>query len=138
LAIAVFSAFTFALTGCSVGGDGLPESGDTQTDSGSGKSETGITQSQEVPFSAETLEEIKEREPEQPPPIPEQKVIPFQEAPPPVELPESETLTPETIPQSLAPHETTTSLLAPSLINNFKEITDNNMVIPQIENKEDL
>ncbi len=121
-----------------MGGDGLPEAGDTQTEGDSGKSETGVIQSQEVPFSAETLEEIKERDSKQPPPIPEQKAIPFQEAPPPVELPESETLLPETVPQNLAPHENTTSIMTPSLSNNFKRTTDNNVVIPQIKNKEGL
>jgi hypothetical protein len=130
LAIAVFSAFTFAQTGCRVGGDGLPEAGDTQTEGDNGKSETGVTQSQEVPFSAETLEEIKERDSKQPSPIPEQKAVPFQEAPPPVELPESEALLPETVPQNLALQETSVFSLAPSLSNNFIGIADDNTRIP--------
>ena len=42
-----------------------------------GSFETGITQIQEVPFSKETIEEIKERDSKQPPSIPEKRVIPF-------------------------------------------------------------
>lgn len=63
---------------------------ETITDGKGISSEKGITHTQEVPFSKETIDEIKERELKEPPSPPKQRVIPFHEAPPPKELPANE------------------------------------------------
>ena len=84
-AIIFFIAFTLVLTGCKAG-DGKSESGVTHTGVDNRKTETGDTQQKEVPFSSESMEEIRKRESEQPPDK-KQRVIPIQKAPPPVELP---------------------------------------------------
>lgn len=121
--VVIFTAFALLLAGCG-GGDG---SGGTPIGSAS---ETGVTHTQEVPFVKETLEEVKEGESKQPPPIPQQRVIPFQKEPPPRELPVPELPSPKIKPQSEVPHGPTEPSLAPALSNNFTGLNDNNTSIP--------
>jgi len=106
-------------------------SGDTSSSPiDSGSSETGVTYTQEVPFVKETLDEIKERESNQPAPILQQRVIPFHKEALPKELPVPELPLSEPKPQSEVPHEPTEPSLAPALSNDFSGLDDNNAVIP--------
>ncbi len=99
----------FLIAGCgdgNKGSGGLLSAQRTETDGMSASpqekssaSEPGVTITEEVPFSKETLEEIKERESKKPTPIPEQRVIPFHKGPPPEELPGPETPPQETGPE---------------------------------------
>lgn len=131
----------FLIAGCgegNKGSGGLPSAQYTEMDGisaspqeGNSSSEPGVTITEEVPFSKETLEEIKERESRKPTPIPEQRVIPFHKEPPPEELPpEQETPPQETGPEAPTPGKTPESSLAPVLSNNFIGLDDNNTAIP--------
>ncbi len=90
-----------------------------------GSSETGVTYTQEVPFSIESIAEVKERESRQPVPSPMQKAIPFQRGPPPKELKHG---TAPLNPQSAPLYEPTA--WAPALGSSFIGLSDNGMVIP--------
>ncbi len=96
-------------------------------------SEKGVPETREVPFSKETIDEIKKRESMKPETTPELRVIPFHKQPPPVEIkepatePEKPNAVPE--PQSKLIYEYPQSR-APALSNNFSGLGDSGTDIP--------
>ncbi len=91
---------------------------------------TGITITQKVPFSKESLNEIIERESKQPTPVPQKKEIPLHKAPPPKLLHKPGNQPPDNNSQTTLMHEFTASPLAPALSNSFKGLSDDDTFIP--------
>ena len=93
----------------------------------------GVPETKEVPFSKETIDEIKRRESEKPEVIQEPRVIPFHKEPPPKEIkePATEPKKPDAVPepQSRLIYEYPQSQ-APTLNNNYSGLGDIGNAIP--------
>ena len=128
LFISILIAFAIILTGCGAGGS------TSSTTPSTALSEKGIPETIEVPFSKETINEVKKRESIGSEVIREPRVIPFQKQPPPKELKE------EPLPEPKKPDtgaEPQSRLIykypqpkVPALSNNFSGLGDAGTVIP--------